>query len=415
VRNLLQTERLFKTIFFKKTIFLLFCFILLSSLSLHPQNAPVTTAGRVINATPGNPSVPIAVTVTGFSNIGQFTLTMKFDTTRVRYISASTNPSLPGMTVTYTSPSGNTQGTLVFAWTGASNISLADGSSLVGLTFHYVTGTGILTWAYTFGSVCQYKRYVSGILTTLNDSPQNLYYLNGGISNRSGPVTFAPTFTNPVPGSLPVPITVNGFTDIGAITLYLEYDPAVITYQNSFTKNSAFGSSFLVGDNPGTGGKRLIVIQWYGNSVTIPNGSILCTLNFNYPSANCNPCALSWFETGPSCEYADGPGDVLIDMPQATYYINGLVAEGLLYTWTGTVSSAWDNVSNWNACGIPDISRKVVIPNVSPHSFPIITGTASCKSIKIQTGATLSVGPTGSSSQQPVPRSLRRGISSQQP
>ena len=378
-----------------KIIFFIAGYIFLLLPSLQSQNAPVTTTGNVTTATPGNPSVPISVNVTGFTNIGQFTLTMQFDTTRVHYVSATKNPTLAdNMTVTYIHPSDNTQGMLVFAWTGAANTSLASGSALANLTFHYIIGTGILSWSYTFGGICEYKRYISGNLTLLNDSPRYLYYINGGISNRSAPVTFAPTFSNPVPGPLPVPVTVNGFTTISVLTLYLEYDPTIITYAGTFTKNLAFGTSFLVGDNPGSNGKRLIIIQWYGDSVTLPNGSTLCTINFNYPSANCSACSLAWYEIGPSCEYADGP-DVLIDMPQSTFYINGLVAEGL-YTWTGALSSAWDNAGNWNACGIPDITRQVIIPNVSPNNFPVITGTASCKTIKIQTGATLTVGPTGS-------------------
>ena len=161
---------------------LLYC---LASLSVYADDAPIITAARVTNAIPGTMSVPIPVTVSNFNNIGQFTLTMKFDTTKVHYVSATTNASLPGMTVTYTSPSGNTQGKLVFAWTGAANVSLADGSNLANLTFSYVSTTGILSWAYTYGAVCQYKRYVLGVLTALNDSPQYLFYINGGISNRS--------------------------------------------------------------------------------------------------------------------------------------------------------------------------------------------------------------------------------------
>ncbi len=396
--NLFHTEKLIRTSHLKKTILILYCFLLASLPALQSQNAPLTTAGFVTTAVPGDPSIPVPITVTGFTNIGQFTLTMKFDTTRLHYVSSTTNQSLPGMTVTYTSPaSGFTQGKLIFAWTGVSNISLADGSSLANLTFSYINGTGILSWAYILGSVCQYKRYVSGVLTALNDSPKYLFYQNGGISNRTAPVTFAPALTNPVPGDLLVPITVNGFTYIRALNLYLEYDPAIITYQNSFSKNPAFGSSFIVGDIPGTGGKRIIVIQWYdGSAVTLADVSTLCTLNFTYPTASCSPCALGWFDNGPSCEYADGLGNVLIDMPQADFYLNGQVAEGLLYTWTGSISSAWNDAGNWNACGIPDITRQVVIPDVSPNSFPTITGTASCKSIKIQTGATLTISPTGS-------------------
>jgi hypothetical protein len=396
--NLFHTKQLIKTSLLKKTILILYCFLLSFLPDLQSQNAPVTTAGFVTTAVPGDPSVPIPITVAGFTGIGQFTLTIKFDTTRLHYVSSTTNPSLPGMTVTYTSPaSGFTQAKLIFAWTGASNISLDDGSSLANLTFSYINGTGILSWAYILGSVCQYKRYVSGVLTVLNDSPKYQFYKNGGISNRSAPITFAPALMSPVPGDLPVPITVNDFTNIRAINLYLEYDPAIITYQNSFMKNPAFGASFVVGDVTGTDGKRMIVIQWYdGSAVTLADESTLCTLNFTYPSSNCNPCALTWFDNGPSCEYADGPGNVLIDMPQTDYYLNGLVAEGTLFTWTGNISSAWNDAGNWNACGIPDINRQVIIPDVSPNSFPIITGTASCKSIKIQTGATLFIGPSGS-------------------
>jgi hypothetical protein len=381
----------------KKHILILYCLLLLSPAVLRSQNAPITTAGRVINATPGAPSVPIHVTVTGFTNIGHFTLTLSFDTTKVHYVSATKNASLTSMSVTYVHPlTGLTDGQLIFVWTGTvgNNLSLADGSSLADLTFAYVNGTGLLSWVYSSG--CWYKRYIGTTLVQLNDSPQYLYYLNGGISNRSAPFTYAPVFTNPLPGPLPIPITVNGFTDIGALTLNLEYDPAVINYSGTFTKNAAFGTTFLVGDNAGFGNHRLIVVSWFGSSVSLANGSTLCTLDFSYPSANCSPCALSWFDRGPSCSYSDGNGDVLIDMPQTTYYFDGLVPAGLLPTWTGSVSSAWNDVSNWNACGIPDITRDVVIPNISPNPFPIVTTAASCKSLNIQSGATVSVSPTGS-------------------
>jgi hypothetical protein len=137
--------------------FLISCLIFLSVQVLQSQTAPVTTAGRVTNAIPGDPSVPVVVTTTGFTNIGQFTLTMQFDTTRIHFVSASTNPSLGGMTANYTHPSGNTIGKLVFKWTGVSNVSLADGSSLVNLTFTYVSGTGMLVQ-----TLCRYCSYCHG-------------------------------------------------------------------------------------------------------------------------------------------------------------------------------------------------------------------------------------------------------------
>ncbi len=300
-----------------------FCVVLFSLFSVvSAQNAPVTTAASITNAVAGNVTIPLSVTA--FINIGQFTLTMKFDTTKVRYVSAITNPLLSGITVSYTSPSGNTQGKLVFNWTSASNFSLTDGSVLANLSFTYVSATGILNWAYTYGAVCQYKTYISGVLTTMNDSPKYLYYINGGISNRSAPQITAPSIINPSVGALQLPITVNGFNNIGAVTLYLEYDTTVAVYQNTFTKNPAFNSSFLVGNIASSGSKKTIVIQWYGGGVSLTNGATLCTLNFMYLTAGTSS-ALKWFENGPSCEFSDAAGNVLIDQPTANYLTDGAI------------------------------------------------------------------------------------------
>ncbi len=310
----------------KKTFLL--CFILLSTTFVYSQNAPITTAASNTNAT-ANASITVPVTVTGFLNVGQFTLTIIFDTTKVRYVSSIANASLTGMAITYTHPSGNTQGKIIMTWTGATNTSLANGATLASLTFTYVASTGILNWAYTYGSVCQYKTYISGVLTAMNDNPQYSYYINGGIANRAAPVTTAPAISNPVAGTVQVPIIVySGFTSIGAVTLYLEYDTTIVTYLNTFTKNASFNSSFLVGNVAGTGSKKMIVIQWYGGGVTLANGSTICTLNFTY-IANGTTTALRWFENGPSCEYADATGNVLIDTPTSSYYNNGVIGPAL--------------------------------------------------------------------------------------
>ena len=317
-----------------KKIFRILIILLCCHTVILSQNAPVTTTGAVTNAMPGAPSVPVPVTVTGFNNIKEFTLTMIFNITQVQYVSAVTNPLLTNMTVTYIPPSGNSQGAIVFVWTGVSNVNLPDGSSLADLTFSYTTGTGMLTWAYTFGSVCQYKSNINGNLTLLNDTPKYLFYINGGISDHGAPVTSAPVIIATAPAPIALPVTVNAFNNITNLTLYLEYNPAVITYSNTFTKNSAFGSSFLVGDNAGSGGMRMIVIQWYGGSVTLANGATLCTLNFNYISSTGSSCALTWFDNGPSCEYVDNLYDILIDMPKATYYHNGIVTPPMVADFT---------------------------------------------------------------------------------
>jgi hypothetical protein len=378
-----------------KTFCILCGFLLLVMPAIRSQNAPVITAGQVTDADPESPSIPVEVTATGFSNIGNFTLTLKFDTLQLHFVSAIANPSLPGMTAIYTPPSGNTQGKIIFSWTGSSNVSLSDESSIASLNFQYVGGTGILSWAYTFGSVCQLKRYNGGTLTLLNDSPKYNYYINGGISNRSAPLAHAPVIAFPEPGSLPVVVTTSNFNSIGAFTLYLEYDPTIITYLNLFTPDSVFGSAFQVGDNSGSGGKRLIIIQWYGEALSLPDQDTICILNFNYPVSSCTPCLLRWIDNGPSCEFSDESGNVLPDMPQTAYYSDGVVASGILNTWSGNAGSAWDDAGNWNNCGIPDSTRDIVIPDVSPRSFPVVTTAGHCRSIHIESGATLTISPSG--------------------
>lgn len=310
----------------KKTSLILVYFMLIFSSALYADDAPVTSAGIVSNAVPGAVTVP--VTVEDFNQIGKFILTITFDTTRVRFVSATPNVLLPGMVVTYTKPLvGYIKGKLVFTWTGAgnTNVSLSQGASLANMVFTYVTGSGTLSWTYTSGSVCQYYRYVGATLVTLNHLPRDSFYINGSISNRVAPVTHAPVLTITASGPLNVPITVNNFTDIGGITLSLEYDPAILTY-TTFTKNAVFGSSFLVGAIAGTSGKMLISLAWYGTGVSLPNGSTLCTLSFNYSTAIGTNCALTWRENGPSCEYTDGQGDKLIDLPTDDFYINGSVS-----------------------------------------------------------------------------------------
>jgi|LSQX01.1.fsa_nt_gb hypothetical protein len=60
-------------------------------------------------------------------------------------------------------------------------------------------------------------------------------------------------------------------------------------------------------------------------------------------------------------------------------------------TWTGNTSTDWHTASNWNKGVIPDTSINVIIPG-STLKQPYITSNAYCKSLTINSGATLTVG-----------------------
>ncbi|MBE0663290.1 MAG: hypothetical protein IH597_12600 [Bacteroidales bacterium] len=61
-------------------------------------------------------------------------------------------------------------------------------------------------------------------------------------------------------------------------------------------------------------------------------------------------------------------------------------------TWTGLVSTNWNNANNWSGHIIPDAGIDVTIPSGTPFQPYIYTAIANCKNITINTGATLTVG-----------------------
>ena len=297
----------------------------LTGLIASAQNAPVTTAGLITNAVPAG-TVVIPITVTNFVSIGSFTLTLRYLITKATYISATLNPAFPGMTINH-SISGSV-GKLVINWPQTpGGVTLPDEAHLLDLTFTYLTGTTTLAWGYSSGLVCEYKKYSNGNYILLNDSPETSYYINGGISSRGAPVTYAPVIPGAVSGStIDVPVTVTGFNTIGSMYLQLDFDSTVLVYQ-SLTPNPAFVGSFSYGVSPGTGVYKRITVGWYGGNLNLADGSTIYTVRFTYynTAGKSNYSTLEWYDNGPSCEYADATGNGLIDFPYADFYKTGLV------------------------------------------------------------------------------------------
>ena len=184
----------------KLSYILILCFLVQPFVS-ESQNAPVTTAGVITNATTSG-SVTAPVTVTDFSDIGSFTLTLKYKATLVSYTGASPDPAFAGISITNSVAGSN--GKVVIVWSGTTGITLPDQAHLLDLTFTYTTSTSSLSWAYSSGSVCQYKKYAGGTYVTLNDTPKSSFYIDGGISNRGAPALPNP-WTSAASGPLPSP------------------------------------------------------------------------------------------------------------------------------------------------------------------------------------------------------------------
>jgi len=88
--------------------------------------------------------------------------------------------------------------------------------------------------------------------------------------------------TNAVPGTVTVPLNMNDFTgangDLGAISLYVQYDSDLLTYTGFSNLNSAF-SGINVNYSQPTHELRII---WYGSAAGITINGKLLDLNFTY-------------------------------------------------------------------------------------------------------------------------------------
>jgi len=181
---------------------------------------------------------------------------------------------------------------------------------------------------------------------------------------QNAPITTIATISNAVPGTVNVPITVINFSNIGAISLTIDYDYSGVHFVSG-TPNSLL-PGFAINDNNLGNGKHRIIMGWYStNGVTLANGSPIMTMHFTYIAGN---DSLNFYDNGPSCEYATPTGTVLNDIPASTYYINGFICGG--------VSSPGPITGSTSVCvGQTGVSYSVnVIPNTSGYNWTVPSG-----------------------------------------
>lgn len=145
------------------------------------QNAPVTTATTVVNAVPGT-QVTVPVTVTGFTNIGSFTLHLNYDYSKLHFVQGNLNPLLVNTLAVGEINLGNGFHQIILGWYSAAGASVPNGTWIVNLVFTYLSGNSTLEW-YDSGPSCLYTDSQN---TTLNDSPTSTYYINGMVCGAQG-------------------------------------------------------------------------------------------------------------------------------------------------------------------------------------------------------------------------------------
>jgi len=195
--------------------------------NIQSQNAPVTTLTTVINAVPGNVTVPI--TVVNFANIGAISLTFDYPYSMLHFVQGVPNPVLSSFSSSDNNL-GNGNHRIVMGWYGSPK-SLSNGSAIMTITFTYITGIASLEW-YDDGPSCE---YADGNYNVLNDIPTSTYYINGYVCGNIGSPGTISGSTSVCQGQTGVPYSVSPMSNV---TGYIWTVPAGAVIANGDSTNS---------------------------------------------------------------------------------------------------------------------------------------------------------------------------------
>lgn len=185
-----------------------------------------------------------------------------------------------------------------------------------------------------------------------------------------GPVTTITTVPNAIPGPVSVPVTVINFSNIGAISLSIDYDYAGLHFVSG-TPNPLL-PGMAINDNNLGNGKHRVIVGWYSTiGVNLPNGSTIFTMNFTYISGN---DSLNFYDNGPSCEYANPGGLVLNDIPTSAFYINGFICGGVASPGTITGNASVCQGQTGVSYSVTPVANTLGYNWTVPSGASIITG-----------------------------------------
>ncbi|HNY03704.1 MAG TPA: cohesin domain-containing protein, partial [Bacteroidales bacterium] len=279
----------------------------------YATDAPVATIGTVSSY---DITATVPITAAGFTNVGSYSLRVTYDPSIVTVASVTQGPLLSGSIDVNTSISGQ----ITLSWYSDEGLTLSGTPVVANIVFNKVK-SGVSTLAFSDNGVsCS---WYDGYGTQYNDSPFASFYFPGSITFLSlpAPGTWAPA-VSACPGTVvQVPIRVTNFTNIGSLSLTLNFNTSVLTYVSA-TNNSGFPGFSASGSVPG---KVRIAGYSSGSGRTYSDNTILCTLSFLCTSSG-GTSSLTWYDTGITCEYTDYPGyTTLTDTPTANFYHDGSV------------------------------------------------------------------------------------------
>jgi hypothetical protein len=172
--------------------------------------------------------------------------------------------------------------------------------------------------------------------TLMGLSPSTLYYVRAYATNIIGtaygneenfttlamppPIVSLGQVTGCISSVVSVPITVQNFTNVSAVSLDLNYNAAALTYTGF--DNSALTGTLIV-NNPSVGGvpQGRVLVSWFSLTPANIGSGLLMNLTFTVNGSS----TVNWNLAVPGqCELADGDGEVIEDV----VFTNGSVTSG---------------------------------------------------------------------------------------
>ncbi|MGD1044889.1 MAG: cohesin domain-containing protein [Bacteroidota bacterium] len=210
-------------------------------------------------------AVTMPLNVTNFTNIGAITLKVTYDTAVATYVGVANQPTSGTFNV-----DGTTKGVITVGWFGTTPLNIGTGK-LLDLNLTYKGGTGTVGFNQ---SACEISNAAGTVLTGVIYQSGSLYSASGTTPTLTIGNVQAPTVG--AGGAVTMPLNVTNFTNIGAITLKVTYDPALVTYVG--VANQPTSGTFNV-DGSTSG---VITVGWFGTTpLNIGTGKLL-DLNFTY-------------------------------------------------------------------------------------------------------------------------------------
>ena len=295
----------------------------------HAQNAPVITAGSVMNAVAGQ-QITIPITTSAFRNIGSMSLSLDYDPTKLQFVSATLNPLLAGNFNVGNTPISVDKNRLVMGWYNLNGVSLPDGSIIVNYVFTYLSGSPTLQW-FEDGPSCD---FTDPLANKLNDTPSSTYYNNGMVC-----------------GALPNTIAINGSNNVcigqTGIVYSVPLDPT-ITYNWSYSGTGATIS--------GTSNTVQIDFSPSATSGTLTvTASNACSTSTGSKDIILNSLLTPTFTTGPTNVQYRSIGNIYTTESGKSNYI--WTATGGTITAGGTILDNSATIT-WNSVGAQSVSVK---------------------------------------------------------